>query len=143
MTGLANGVAGPRSSDTLAADTLAAYRAFLARKATLSSDAGFPCDPSEANLLLKPHQRDMVAWAVRGGRRAIFTAFGLGKTVIQLEIVRLVLTKRALGQRRLRTRAVCCVCGRPWDAPTRPAFRALLARGCLCGGALVEVTDAE
>jgi vacuolar-type H+-ATPase catalytic subunit A/Vma1 len=29
-----------------------------------------------------------VRWAVRGGRRAIFAAFGLGKTVIQLETLR-------------------------------------------------------
>jgi len=37
------------------------------------------------------HQPDIVAWAVTGGRRAIFTAFGLGKTLIQLEAVRQVL----------------------------------------------------
>ena len=30
------------------------------------------------------------AWACRGGRRAIFAAFGLGKSLIQIEIIRLV-----------------------------------------------------
>jgi vacuolar-type H+-ATPase catalytic subunit A/Vma1 len=41
--------------------------------------------------LLKPHQADMVRWAVQGGRRAIFASFGLGKTIIQLEICRILL----------------------------------------------------
>lgn len=72
------------------------YRAFLAAKSRLSAETGFPCDASEVNPFLKPHQRDMVAWAVRGGRRAIFTAFGMGKTLIQLETVRLVLAKSGL-----------------------------------------------
>jgi SAM-dependent methyltransferase len=78
--------------------TLAAYRQFIASKAQLSTASGFPCDPSEVNPILKPHQRDIVAWAVRGGRRAIFTAFGLGKTVIQLEIARLILQKSGGGR---------------------------------------------
>jgi DNA modification methylase len=79
-------------------DQLADYRAFLAAKARLSASSGFPCDPSEVNPLLKPHQRDIVAWAVRGGRRAIFTAFGLGKTMIQLEIERIILAKAGGGR---------------------------------------------
>lgn len=74
------------------------YRAFLLAKVRLESDAGFPCDVSEVNPILKPHQRDIVCWAVRGGRRAIFTAFGLGKTVIQLEIIRLILAKIGAGK---------------------------------------------
>ena len=69
------------------------YRAFLEAKAALATSVGHDCDPSEVNPLLKPHQRDIVCWAVRGGRRAIFAAFGLGKTLMQLEILRLVLAK--------------------------------------------------
>ena len=69
------------------------YRAFLAAKASIAAGSGMDCDPSEINPLLKPFQRDIVAWAVRGGCRAIFTAFGLGKTMIQLEAVRIVLAK--------------------------------------------------
>src|SRR5712692_5164224 len=72
---------------------VATYRSFLADKARLSRGSGFDCDVSEVHPLLKPHQRAIVAWAVRGGRRAIFTAFGLGKTVIQLETLRLTLLK--------------------------------------------------
>lgn len=38
----------------------------------------------------KPHQADIVKWAVKGGRRAIFARYGLGKSVMQLEILRLI-----------------------------------------------------
>jgi hypothetical protein len=46
----------------------------------------------------KPHQADVVAWAVRGGRRAVFGAFGLGKTLMQLEAERLLLKKMGGGR---------------------------------------------
>lgn len=69
------------------------YRTFLESKAALATGSGLLCELNEVNPLLKPHQRDIVVWAVRGGRRAIFAAFGLGKTLIQLEVVRLILTK--------------------------------------------------
>lgn len=73
--------------------TLTAYREFLKAKVALDADSGFPCTAEEVSPVLKPHQRDIVAWAVRGGRRAIFTAFGLGKTLMQIEAVRLILEK--------------------------------------------------
>ena len=34
---------------------------------------------------MKDHQRDAVAWALKGGRRALFESFGLGKTVQEIE----------------------------------------------------------
>lgn len=74
------------------------YPDFLTAKARLADAAGFDCDPAEVHPLLKPHQRDAVCWAVRGGRRALFEAFGLGKTVQQLEICRLVLAKMGGGR---------------------------------------------
>lgn len=68
------------------------YADFLAAKAQVADEAGFPdLDPGDINPALMPHQRDAVAWAVRGGRRAIFASFGLGKTIIQLEVVRLTM----------------------------------------------------
>jgi DNA modification methylase len=68
------------------------YAAFLAAKAAVAEETGFPdVDPADINPLLKPHQRDAVEWAVRGGRRAIFASFGLGKTIMQLETVRLTM----------------------------------------------------
>lgn len=66
------------------------YYKFLARKIRFDHALGFEISADQVNPLLKPHQRDIVVWAVRGGRRAIFAAFGLGKTFIQLEIMRLI-----------------------------------------------------
>lgn len=69
------------------------YAEFLRAKATIAQTAGFDVDPGEINPILKPHQALLVNWAVRGGRRAIFAAFGTGKTIIQIETLRLVLTR--------------------------------------------------
>ena len=74
------------------------YHQFLAAKAQLATATGLEIDPGEVHPVLKPHQRDVVVWAVRGGRRAIFASFGLGKTLMQLEIVRLVLAKLGGGR---------------------------------------------
>lgn len=76
-----------------------AYEEFLAGKVRFDQAHGFPCDESDVNPILLPHQRAVVAWAVRGGRRALFEAFGLGKTVQQLEVLRLTLA--AAGGRAL------------------------------------------
>lgn len=65
------------------------YEEFVADKATITHDYGFTVPDSAVNPTLLPHQRDAVRWAVKGGRRALFEAFGLGKSVQQLEIVRL------------------------------------------------------
>ena len=74
-------------------ETSNAYRDFLARKVRLAGLDGVDVDVSDVNPILKPHQRAIVVWAVRGGRRAIFAAFGLGKSVIQIEIMRIVLAR--------------------------------------------------
>jgi DNA modification methylase len=62
------------------------YQEFVASKMILDNKSGFAA--VDIHPLLKPHQRDIVAWACDGGRRAIFAAFGLGKSLIQLEIMR-------------------------------------------------------
>lgn len=61
------------------------YLEFLRSKIVLASETGFTLPPEEINPALKPHQRDAVLWALRGGRRALFESFGLGKTVQELE----------------------------------------------------------
>lgn len=66
------------------------YEEFLRSKMELAPESGFEIDPSEINPILKPHQRDAVQWAVRGGRRALFERFGLGKTVQELEWCRII-----------------------------------------------------
>ncbi|MBU0601111.1 MAG: DNA methylase N-4 [Gammaproteobacteria bacterium] len=65
------------------------YLDFLRRKIKLADSFGFDVTDTEINQLLKPHQRDIVRWLVRMGRAACFAAFGLGKSVIQVETVRL------------------------------------------------------
>jgi DNA modification methylase len=56
----------------------------------IAQKSGVAIDAEEISAVLKPHQRDAVMWAVQGGRRAIFAAFGLGKTVMQLEWCRII-----------------------------------------------------
>lgn len=65
------------------------YLKFLRGKIQTAPETGFAADPAQVNPALKPHQRDAVIWACRGGRRALFESFGLGKTVQELEWCRL------------------------------------------------------
>ncbi len=66
-----------------------AYHAFLRAKVRMAPSYGEAGPVLAVNPILKPHQAAIVRWMVEGGRRACFAAFGLGKTVIQLEAVRL------------------------------------------------------
>lgn len=67
------------------------YTEFVAAKKPVAAIYGFPVPEGTVNPLLKPHQAAIVRWAVEGGRRAIFAAFGLGKSMMQLETLRLIL----------------------------------------------------
>lgn len=73
------------------------YRDFLRRKIIFDHKQGF--EAVDVSPVLKPHQRDIVTWAVAGGRRAIFAAFGLGKSLMQLEIMRQI--QNHTGRRQL------------------------------------------
>lgn len=64
------------------------YRDFIAEKVNFDRTFGHQIDTDDLHPILKPHQRDIVEWAVMGGRRAVFAAFGLGKSIIQLEILK-------------------------------------------------------
>ena len=66
------------------------YLNFVRQKIAMAKFGGFEVEPEEISPILKPHQRDIVQWAVRGGCRAIFAAFGLGKSVMQIEALRLI-----------------------------------------------------
>lgn len=66
------------------------YNEFLHTKVQVAPVSGFEVNPEDINPALKPHQRDAVMWAVKGGRRSLFESFGLGKTVQELEWCRLV-----------------------------------------------------
>lgn len=65
------------------------YKEFLQSKVELATDSGFVVESERINKALKSHQRDAVAWALKGGRRALFESFGLGKTVQELEFCHL------------------------------------------------------
>lgn len=65
------------------------YMEFLKTKVEIARDSGFEVPPDSVNTELKPHQRDAVIWALRGGKRALFESFGLGKTVQEIEFCHL------------------------------------------------------
>lgn len=69
------------------------YQEFLETKVELATESGFEIAPEKINPILKPHQRDAVIWALRGGRRALFESFGLGKTNQELEFCKQAIEK--------------------------------------------------
>ena len=65
------------------------YQDFLKTKKVKISNRG-PETVGEVNEILFPFQADVVRWAVRKGRAAVFLDTGLGKTFVQLEWSRLI-----------------------------------------------------
>ena len=61
------------------------YLEFIRSKIEQAPVSGFDIDTGELHHVLLPHQRDIVKWLVKGGRRALFASFGLGKTIMELE----------------------------------------------------------
>lgn len=60
------------------------YADFVSHKLSTVMPTGLETIPSLADMDLMPHQRDLVKWALRRGRCAIFADTGLGKTRMQL-----------------------------------------------------------
>ena len=60
------------------------YQSFLKKKHKNTIQAGFECPPELLNPYLFDFQRDIVKWALRRGRAALFEDTGLGKTLQQL-----------------------------------------------------------
>ncbi len=58
------------------------YGEFLRKKEFVPKDAGF--EPVNLNDRLYPFQRDIVTWACRRGKAAVFADCGMGKTPMQL-----------------------------------------------------------
>jgi DNA modification methylase len=75
------------------------YLTFLEAKAPIAQKAGLRCSLDEVpthlkdGRPLKDHQRHCIRWAVEGGRRALFEAFGLGKSIQQMLIIDIILGK--------------------------------------------------
>lgn len=69
------------------------YTEFLEAKVDFDSRTGFHIDLDDIHPALFDHQRLIVQWAVKGGRRAIFAGCGLGKSLMQLETLRQILLR--------------------------------------------------
>ena len=114
------------------------YIEFLKTKIAVSEPSGF--EPGPVNAVLKPHQADAVRWACRGGRRALFESFGLGKTAQELEWCRLcvehdggrALIVLPLGVRQKFTRDAVELLGMP-----RPPYVRTMAEADAAGGSIL------
>lgn len=65
------------------------YLDFLRSKASISESTGFKPESKPHNSL-RPDQIDMAKWAVNKGQAAVFASFGLGKSCVQLQILKWV-----------------------------------------------------
>ena len=79
------------TDESVTAHARKSYEEFLRSKVPQAEEAGFD-PPSPPHASLKPHQIDIAKWACRGGRRAVFAKFGLGKTRIALQLADWVCT---------------------------------------------------
>ena len=59
------------------------YQDFLANKRIVDPSTGLN-DIGDLPSFLFPHQRDLISWALRRGRAALFAGTGLGKTCMEL-----------------------------------------------------------
>ena len=88
------------------------YESFVAEKLTRVPATGLPSVPGLSPMLFG-FQRDIVAWALRRGRAAVFADTGLGKTRMQLEWARhvgdvLVLAPLAVAAQTARDGPILC-----------------------------------
>jgi hypothetical protein len=91
------------------------YESYLASKLAATVPAGF--DPGVIDApYLKPFQRQLVAWALRRGRAAIFADTGLGKARMEIEWARRVADRAAADVLILAPLAVAAQTKREADA---------------------------
>jgi len=69
------------------------YEEFLKSKVVVAEKNGFDTSNVKYTEKLFPHQKDIAEFCLQGGRRAIFASFGLGKTFMQLEIAKQLISK--------------------------------------------------
>ena len=69
------------------------YKDFLTSKRLIVGSSGISVYDSDIHQMLFPFQRDLVRWACKKGKSAIFADTGLGKTFMQLEWARLMAKK--------------------------------------------------
>lgn len=66
------------------------YDEFLEKKEVLIGDSGFEVEDEELSPYLFDYQKDIIKWALRKGKAALFEDTGLGKTIQQLQWATLV-----------------------------------------------------
>jgi len=66
------------------------YDDYIESKSQNDTSVVIDIEPDEVNPMLFPFQRDLVVWALKKGRAAIFADCGLGKTFMQLEWARFI-----------------------------------------------------
>lgn len=76
------------------------YEEFIKSKIAVAEMTGFDVDRGSLPTVYKDHQKDSIVWACKGGCRALFEQFGLGKTLIQLGIMREI-AKRYIDEQTL------------------------------------------
>ena len=60
------------------------YEEFIKSKIQVFKSVGFDINREQLNPMLFEFQKDIVRWALKKGRAAIFAGCGLGKTLMQL-----------------------------------------------------------
>ena len=66
------------------------YKEFLRTKEIQSIKAGIDVPDDELNKNLFEYQKDIVSWALKKGRSAVFSDCGTGKSLMQLDFARIV-----------------------------------------------------
>lgn len=66
------------------------YQDFLTKKMQRPAFRGFEIDANTLNPNMYPFQRDIVLWALRLGKAAVFSQVGTGKTIMQLSWANIV-----------------------------------------------------
>ena len=69
------------------------YQKFLECKKIKHTQSGFDVDRDKLHPMLFDYQKDLVKWALKIGRAALFTMTGTGKTLMQVEYARQVQAK--------------------------------------------------
>ena len=87
------------------------YAEFLASKRVTANREGIDVAASDVHSMLHPWQAELVQWACRIGRAAIWADTGLGKTVMQVEWLRMV------------TGSGAGLIVAPWRCASRPSGR--------------------
>lgn len=106
------------------------YETFLARKAITDPMTGLADIPALPDCLF-PHQRDIVTWALRRGRAALFAGTGLGKSLMELAWAQAVHTETGKDILHLAPLAVSAQMAREADKFGIPAH--VVATQADCG----------